>query len=266
VVTPNVSDFHQTAPGGPGISATIITLNEEAHIADCLTSLDFVDEIVVVDSGSRDRTVEICRAHPRVRLEQQEWLGFGKQKNRAAELASHDWILNLDADERVTPELRSAILAADRNGMAGFRMARENYFGRRWIRHCGWYPDYNTRLYDRSRCRFSERPVHETLECDGTVGTLQGNLRHFTYSGIGDYLQRMQRYSGLAAEEMVGKGRRPGILTLLVKPPATFCRMYLLKRGFLEGETGLVLSLLYAIYTFCKYARARELLKGRCHD
>ncbi|HEY5975309.1 MAG TPA: glycosyltransferase family 2 protein [Geobacteraceae bacterium] len=241
------------------LSATIIVRNEERNIGDCLASLDFVDEIIVVDSGSSDRTESICRANPLVRFQSLPWEGFGRQKNLAAGLASHDWILNLDADERVTPELRSAILAADRDRYAAFRFARENYFGTQWIRHCGWYPDYNTRLYDRRQASFSERVVHETLTCQGEVGTLGGHLRHYTYRDIADYVARMDRYSTLAAEELVRAGKKPGLLSILGRPVWTFVRMYLLKGGVLEGYTGLLLSILYAQYTFLKYGKAREL-------
>ena len=241
------------------ISATIIVLNEEAFIGDCLESLDFADEIVVVDSGSTDRTPEICRAHPKVRLHHQEWLGFGRQKNLAASLASHDWIFNIDADERVSPKLRDSILGFDPAAAPCYRVARENYFGPRWIRRCGWYPDYNKRLYDRRECAFSEKEVHESLVCQGKVGELQGNLIHKTYSGLSDYVNRMERYSTLAARELVKKGKRPGTAHLLFKPAFTFFKMYILKLGFLEGRMGFILSTIYSHYTFYKYAKAMEL-------
>jgi len=244
------------------ISATIITLNEEANIGDCLASLDFADEIIVVDSGSSDKTEAICKAHPKVRFFHQEWLGYGGQKNRAAELAHNDWILNIDADERISPELQLSLEDADTSGFSAARMARENYFGKRWIRHCGWYPDYTTRLYDRRKCSFSERVVHESLEHDGKVETLAGNLKHFTYTDISDYLQRMNRYSTLAAAEMHKSGETVGPLAFLIKPLATFIKMYVIRKGFLEGFLGLVLSMLYAQYTFCKYAKLAELSRA----
>lgn len=248
------------------MSATIITRNEEKNIADCLASLDFVDEIIVVDSGSCDRTEEICRSHPKVRFFHQQWLGYGKQKNIAAGLAAHDWILNLDADERVSPALQGSILAADYSTFSTARMARENYFGKRWVRHCGWYPDYNHRLYDRRRCRFSERIVHETLEHDGQVVTLTGNMIHHTYENIADFVQRTNNYSTLSAQEMFREGRRAGLLSLLVHPTATFIKMYVLRRGFLEGLFGLVFSLLYAHYIFSKYAKLAELTQDAAED
>ena len=248
------------------LSVTIITLNEETHIADCLASIDFVDEIIVVDSGSTDRTEEICRTYPKVRFFHHEWPGYGKQKNIAADFATHDWIFNLDADERVSPKLRHAIEDVDSTTFSAARVARENYFGKRWIRHCGWYPDYNLRLYDRRICRFSERLVHETLEHDGRVVTLEGNLLHYTYADISDYLQRMDSYSSLSAQELHKEGRRAGAGSLLFRPLATFIKMFLFRRGGLDGFTGLVLSLLYAQYTFCKYAKLAELSRETSNE
>jgi glycosyltransferase involved in cell wall biosynthesis len=240
------------------VSATVITLNEESNIGDCLASLDFADEIVVVDSGSSDRTEDICRANSKVHFYPHRWQGYGKQKNTAAHLATNDWIFSIDADERVTPELRSSIIAISTNDVTAYRVARENYFDTRWIKYCGWYPDYTTRLYDRRYCSFIERSVHESLEYIGKLGTLSGNLKHFTYTGISDYLERMNRYSTLAADEVVKAGKKPGILAVMLKPAYTFFKMYIVKMGFLEGFSGLQLSLLYSIYTFAKYAKARE--------
>lgn len=247
------------------ISATIISHNEEDNIGDCLASLDFADEIIVVDSGSTDRTEEICRAHPRVRFSRQEWLGYGMQKNVAAGLAANDWIFNIDADERVSPELKRSLTGLPEAGPACYQAARENYFGARWIRHCGWYPDFNKRLYDRRECSFSERSVHESLICPGAIGLLRGNLVHRTYSGVGDYLRRMDRYSTLAAGELVRAGKRPGMAQLLAKPWFTFFKMYFLKLGFLEGYTGFLLSMLYSHYTFYKYAKAIEMNRAGQH-
>ncbi len=241
------------------LTATIITLNEEANIRDCLESLAFVDEIVVLDSGSDDRTREICTEFPKVRFLERDWQGFGRQKNLAAEEASNDWILNIDADERVSDQLRDSLLAADLDAHAGFKMARENYFGQKWVKHCGWYPDLNLRLYDRRRCRFNEREVHEAVQCPGQPGLLEGNLVHYTYRDIGDYLRRMDRYSSLAAGEIVSGHRSASMVDLLFRPPLTFIKMYLLRGGMFDGYTGFLLSVLYANYTFVKYAKAREL-------
>ena len=247
------------------ISVTIITLNEESNIGECLESLDFADEIVVVDSGSTDRTPEICRAHSRVRFHEESWLGFGCQKNLAAGLAVNDWIFNIDADERVSPQLEASISRVDPAGPSCYRVARENYFGARWIRRCGWYPNYQKRLYDRRVCAFSEKSVHESVVCPGTVGQLQGNLVHRTYTGVTDYLQRMDRYSSLAAGELVQAGKRPGLAQLIFKPFFTFFKMYVIRLGFLEGYTGFLLSMLYSHYTFYKYGKAMEMNRTGQH-
>lgn len=244
------------------ISATIIVKDEEGNLPACLASLDFVDEIVVLDSGSADRTAEICRAHPRVRYATRALDGFGSQKNAAADLARNDWVLNVDADERVSPRLRASILAADTQRVDGFRVARENYFGGRRIRHCGWYPDAKLRLYDRRRCRFGERLVHEAVACAGPVGTLAGHLVHYSYRDVSDYLARLERYSTLAAREVVRAGGRPGVAAVAARPLWMFVRTYLLKRGFLDGYDGLLISILTAFSTFAKYAKARELCRG----
>lgn len=241
------------------ISATIIVRNEEINIEDCLASLDFAKEIVVVDSGSTDTTEELCHANPKVRFFQNEWPGFGAQKNFAAEHAKCDWIFNIDADERVSPQLRTSILEADYIGFHSFRVARENYFGGRWIRYCGWYPDYNLRLYNKNKCRYRERLVHESVECRGPVGTLSGNLVHFTYTGISDYILRMDRYSTLAAEQMVLDGKMPSLFDVILRPTFTFFKMFVIKRGALEGYHGILLSALYSIYTFIKYAKAKDI-------
>ena len=243
------------------ISATIITLNEEKNIGACLESLDFVDEIVVVDSGSSDRTEEICRSNPKVRFFSRPWEGFGRQKNLAADLANHDWIFNIDGDERVTKQLVHSIEMADFSMLDAFRVARKNHFGGKWIRYCGWYPDYNIRLYNRRSCSFSIRQVHETVACRTTAPVLHGDLLHFTYDDISDYLKRMERYSSLAAEEIIAAGKRPTYLAVLLRPCFTFFKMFLIKRGFLEGYTGFVISALYSFYTFSKYAKALELKK-----
>jgi len=242
----------------PGLSATIIVKNEEPHIADCLASLDFVSEIIVLDSGSSDRTEEICRADPRVKFFQREWLGFGKQKNLAADLAGQPWILNLDADERVTDELKESLLQLSPGEVSGYRIARRNFFGDRWVRHCGWYPDQNLRLYRREECRFNERQVHEAVECPGPVGRLAGDMIHLTYRDWDDLDSRLRRYARLAASERLSQGRSASLVDLVLRPPLTFLKMLLLKRGLLEGRFGWRLAAAYAGYTYRKYAWARR--------
>lgn len=241
------------------ISVTIITLNEEGSIRDCLESVKWADEILVSDSGSADRTVDICREYG-AKVFSDDWLGFGRQKNRVAARAKNDWVLNIDADERVTPGLKDEILPAAESGQKdGYFIARRNYFGKRWIRHCGWHPDYNLRLYRKDKGAFSERRVHESVRVKGAVGHLRGHLIHYTYDGVADYLERMQRYSTLAAEEMFKNGRSAGVTDILLRPPFTFFKMFVVKAGFLDGLPGAMLSLLYASYTLAKYSKLWEM-------
>ncbi len=244
------------------ISVTIIALNEEDNIRECLESVKWADEIIVSDSGSSDRTAGICReAGAKVYFD--AWSGFGKQKNLCAGRARNNFILNIDADERITPELKEEILKAAESGdKAGYYIPRMNFFGERWIRHCGWYPDYNLRLYRKDMGGFSERRVHESVIVNGPKGYLKNPMVHRTYRDISDYLKRMERYSTLAARQMLDEGKSAGLIDMSLRPPFTFFKMFVLKRGFLEGTTGFVLSAFYAFYTFAKYAKLRELRQG----
>lgn len=238
------------------VSVTVITFNEEREIGDCLQSVAWADEIVVVDSGSADRTVEIARKYTD-KVVYHEWPGYAAQKNRAIGLATHDWILSVDADERVSPGLREEIqrLLESSPLAAGYRIPRKNFFLGRWIRHGGWYPDHVLRLFRRDSGHFAERKVHESVAVQGEVGLIRAPLEHYTYRSLADYYQRMDRYSTLAAEEMFERGKRAGIVDLLLRPWATFLKMFLLRQGFRDGMEGLLLSRLYSIYTFSKYAK-----------
>ncbi len=249
--------------GALKISATVIVQNEADNIRDCLASLDFVDEIIVVDGGSTDDTDAICRSFPSVRFFTNPWPGFGQQKNHAATLARHDWILNIDADERVSRELRDEICALDLDGDAAdvFTVKRLNHFGGRPIRRCGLYPDRQKRLYHRERAAFSLQRVHESVS-GGTIAHLRHHLLHYTYADFDDFRRRADRYATLAAQQMVADGTRPDLLDVLLRPIATFLKMYLLKGGVAEGATGLVLSLSYAHYTFLKYLKGSGLFPG----
>lgn len=241
------------------VTVTIITLNEERNIRGCLESVKWADEVVVSDSGSTDDTVKACESFG-ARVYADDWHGFGRQKNLCAERANNPWVLNIDADERVTPELAEEIMDVLVNPRKpGYFIPRKNYFSGQWVRHCGWWPDYNLRLYKRSEARFGERLVHESVEMEGQAGYLANPLEHYTYRDISDYLKRMERYSTLAAEQMKGSGRAATLADLVLRPPFTFLKMYFLRRGFLDGGTGLVLSTLYSFYTFTKYAKLREM-------
>jgi len=241
------------------ISVTIITLNEEENIRDCLESVRWADEILVSDSGSTDKTADICREYG-ARVFSDSWLGFGRQKNLVAGRAKNNWVLNIDADERATPELKKELAAAASSGSAdGYYIARKNYFGDRWIRHCGWYPDYNLRLYRKDKGAFSERSVHEAVEVKGKKARLKNHFVHHTYKDVADYLERMQRYSTLAAKEMFDNGKKAALTDILLRPPFTFFKMFVIKGGFLDGAPGAMLSFLYAAYTLSKYAKLWEM-------
>jgi glycosyltransferase involved in cell wall biosynthesis len=246
------------------ITVTIITLNEEANIRACLESVaKWADEIIVSDSGSTDRTVEICRFFG-AEVFTDEWLGFGAQKNLCQSRARNEWIFNIDADERAGPGLGEEIgRALDKGKAVGYYVPRKNYFGKRWVRRCGWYPDYNLRLYRKDAGRFNERAVHEAVVVDGPTEKLSTPLIHRTYSGVDDYLRRMERYSRLAAEEMMKEGRRTGPGDMILRPGFTFLKMFVLRGGLLEGKTGLVLSGLYAYYTYEKYRKLRAMRRER---
>ncbi|MBI5788222.1 MAG: glycosyltransferase family 2 protein [Candidatus Schekmanbacteria bacterium] len=243
------------------LSVAIITLNEEENIRACLESVAWADEIVVVDSGSLDNTREICREF-NCRIIQKEWPGFGRQKNFAVSQCTHDWVLNIDADERLTPELQSEIRKLSEKCAPvyhGYYIARQNFFLGRWIKYGGWYPDYNLRLFNRREGKFNERQVHEAVQLNGNGGYLTNPLQHYTYKSVSDYYQRMERYSNLAAQQMYQEGRMAGISGLLLHPLAAFFRMYFFKMGFRDGYYGLVLAGLYTAYTFAKYAKLWEL-------
>jgi glycosyltransferase involved in cell wall biosynthesis len=242
------------------VSVAIITKNESRNIRECLESVRWADEIVVVDNGSCDDTREICEAYgAKVFLE--AWKGFALQKNSAIEKVRNEWVLSLDADERIPAPLRQEIegLFHESPECDGYFIARKNFFLGRWIRRCGWYPDYNLRLFRKSRGRFLERAVHERVEIEGRAGYLQNPMEHHTYRSLSDFLERMDRYSTLAAQEMAAQGRNFHLGDLLLRPPYTFFHMYLLRAGFLEGYHGFLLSSLYAFYTMAKYSKLREL-------
>jgi glycosyltransferase involved in cell wall biosynthesis len=244
----------------PKLTATVITRNESAHIAAALESLSFADEIVVVDSESTDDTVAIARRFTD-RVIVRPWPGYVEQKNFAAEQASHDWILSLDADERVSAPLAGEIRAvlADTALAAGYRLPRVTFHLGRWLRSTDWYPDYQLRLYDRRRARWAGRLVHESVRADGPVRDLRGELLHYAYRDIAHHLQTMDRYTTLAAREMHDAGRRAGVLDLLVRPRLAFLRNYVLRGGFRDGTAGLIVSMMNAQYVGLKFAKLWEL-------
>jgi glycosyltransferase involved in cell wall biosynthesis len=242
-------------PRGPHVSAVIITLNAASQLETCLQSLAFATEIVVVDSGSTDRTVEIARAHG-AKVVQQAWLGYGPQKRFSVEQASNDWVLCLDADERVSAELRISIeKAISRSDFRAYEMARCNRFMGRWLRHGEGYPDWNLRLFDRRSARWSEDPIHEKVVTQGAVGRLDGDLLHESAETLHSYLEKQNRYTGLQAEMLYGNGVRASLFKLVFSPLVRFLKFYFLRLGFLDGVPGLVHILIGCNNTLMKNAK-----------
>jgi glycosyltransferase involved in cell wall biosynthesis len=244
----------------PKVSVTIITLNEADQIAAAIDSASWADEIIVVDSGSTDDTVAIARSKG-VRVETRAWSGYVDQKNFAQILAAHDWIFSLDADERITPALAGeihALLATD-PPRKGYRVPRVAYHLGRWVRTTDFYPDYQTRLYDRRSARWTGLHVHESVSVDGGPGQLANELQHYSFRDLRDQLDRINHYTTLAARQMYERGQRTGPLGILTHPPAAFLRNYLLRRGFLDGTVGLTISLMNSYSVFLKFAKLWEL-------
>jgi len=242
------------------LTATLITFNEERNIGGALERLGFASEIVVVDCGSSDGTVAVCRRYTD-RVFHRDWTGFVDQKNYAVERATHDWILSLDADERPSLPLESEIgqLRARGFDRPGYRMPRAAFFMGRWIRHGDWYPDYQLRLFDRRRGRWQGGRVHESVRVEGEPGMLTGEIEHFTYHTLSDYLKRLDVYSGLAAADYRARGTRATFARLAGNPPVAFLKNYLLKRGFLDGVPGFMVAVMAAVSVYFKYARLYEL-------
>jgi glycosyltransferase involved in cell wall biosynthesis len=246
------------------ISATIVTLNEERNIARAIESLQCADEIIVVDSGSRDRTRDIAM-HLGARVFEERWRGYAAQKNFAASRAENDWILSLDADEQLTPALAAEIAALKQTGTTvdGYTFPRKAQYLGRWIEHSGWYPDKKVRLYDRTKAEWTGSFVHESVRVDGIVGELQSDLLHFTCNSLSDHLRTLDRYTTLAASEVVARQRPVGIRRLTFDPLWTSFRTYILQRGFLDGRQGLAIAYMAGLYTFLKYAKAWDSQAGR---
>ena len=246
------------------LSVAVVTLNEEERLRACLESVVWADEIVVVDAGSSDKTMAIAREFTD-RAVFRAWDGYGGQKNYALSQCHGEWVLSLDADERVTDALREEILGVLRGQRreVGFYVPRRNQFQGRWVRHGGLYPDWQLRLFRRGRGAFVERAVHESVRVDGETGRLTAPLSHESYRSIGDAVARLNRYSDLAATELARTGRGGTLWDLLVRPPWRFVSMYLLRAGFLDGWRGLVLAGLHAHYVFLRAAKVRERSAGR---
>lgn len=236
------------------LSVIIITKNEAAHIGDCIDSVGFADEIIVVDSGSNDRTREIAQDKGAKVTTTADWPGFGQQKNRALDLATCSWVLSIDADERVTPELAQEIqreLASPR--AEAYKIARLSNFGGRWIRHSGWWPDHVLRLFKRGTARFKDVAVHESVQTASTVAVLEGHFLHYPYADLETFIAKINHYSSEAAAMMHAKGRRTSVLGATGHAVWTFIRIYLIRRGFLDGREGFILAAMGAAGSFFRY-------------
>jgi len=246
----------------PRLSVVLITLNEEANIRRTLESVKEADEIVIVDSGSVDRTVAICREFTD-RVIHQEWLGYSSQKNVAIDQSTGDWVLSLDADEPIEPLLADEIrqIIASPAARDGYFIPRKTFFLGREIRHGGWYPDYNLRLFRRGTGRFEERAVHESIKVRGTTGRTVHAITHYAYPDLASYMSSINKYSSLTVTVMARRGIsrfQTGLLNMTLRPVFTFLLKYIFRLGFLDGKHGLVLNLYHSYYVFAKYAKAWE--------
>jgi len=243
-----------------GLSVIVITKNEEKNIDACLTAVNWADEIVVVDAGSTDRTVQKARRFTR-KVFVRPWEGYGAAKNFALKQATGEWILWIDADERVSAPLREEIagaLSVSAQGFDAFSVPRKANFLGRWILHCGWYPGRVTRLFKKERGTFTESKVHEKLLVKGNVGELRSDLLHFTDPTLTGYLDKFNKYTTLASDELVESGKTFGLGQITVRPFWMFVKMYFLRLGFLDGIQGFILCVLSACYVFTKYAKLWE--------
>jgi glycosyltransferase involved in cell wall biosynthesis len=249
----------------PRISATIVAHNEGHRIGRAISSLACADEIVLVDDGSTDNTREIAAALGARVVVNQPWPGPAAQKNLAAQLARHDWILSLDADEELDREAQQAVLQwkSSEPRAAGYRFRRRAFFLGRWIRHSGWYPDYKLRLYDRRRGEFQPAPVHDSVRVAGRVETLPGHILHFPVETLEEYRQQLDRYVERIGDHLAQQGKRPGLGLRYLAPAWRWMHVYLVHAGFLDGRAGWIIVREEARYVYRKYRRALELLTQR---
>ena len=245
------------------ISSITIAKNEETNIARCIESLyECVDEIVVlVDEESSDKTFDIVKSYPNVKCEVVKWMGYAKTKQYGVSLCSNNWILWIDSDEVLTKELSDELIKFKTSSLvfSAYSIPRKAFFLGKWIKHSGWYPGRVTRLFNKHKVKFSENDVHEHLLVNGETGELKSDLEHFTDPNIHHYFQKFNRYTTLAAEELVKKGRSFSITDLLLRPVGIFLKMYFLKLGFLDGIQGFILAVFSSAYVFTKYCKFWEL-------
>lgn len=246
----------------PTLSVILITRNEESNLDDCLASLEGVaQQIVVVDSNSTDRTLEIANNYGALMAYPTDWPGFGPQKNRALDLATGDWVLSLDADERLTPALKSEILTAMNHSahVDCFAIPRLSWYCGRFIRHSGWSPDYVERLFKRGTARFSDDLVHERLIPNGTVAKLKNPMLHYSFMNYAQVLDKLNRYSSASAEQAFLRGKKSNPIKAVLHGMWAFIRTYILRAGFLDGPQGFALAVSNAHGTYYRYMKLWQL-------
>ncbi|MDO9181621.1 MAG: glycosyltransferase family 2 protein [Bacteriovorax sp.] len=245
------------------LSVVIITLNEEKNIGRCLSSVqEIADEILVVDSLSTDKTKEICESF-KVRFIEQKFLGYIEQKNFALKLATHEYVLSLDADEALSEELRNEITKIKLNFSAnGYKFNRLTQYNGHWVRHCGWYPDEKLRLILKSKGQWSGNNPHDCLNVEGSVIHIKGNLLHYSYNSISSHVQQTIKFSEIEAVTLFSKGKRASIMKLVTRAPFQFFKDYFLKLGILDGRYGFVICYINALYVLLKYAKIIDLEKA----
>ncbi|HLR30555.1 MAG TPA: glycosyltransferase family 2 protein, partial [Paenalcaligenes sp.] len=245
------------------LSVTIITKNEAAHIIDCIHSVAFADEVIVLDSGSTDDTCALAEQAGAKVFKSADWPGFGPQKNRALDYAQGEWVLSLDADERISSELAQQILAVinpttgsdNRDIPDAYELSRMSCYGGRWMQYSGWRPDFILRLFRRTQARFSDDLVHESVQFKGRVGQLQGVIYHYPYDSVETHIKKMDHYSTAAAQSLWARGRKISVVGILLKMFWTFVRVYIIRRGFLDGKQGLILALMAATGNMYRYSK-----------
>lgn len=240
----------------PKISAIVITYNEKKNIKRCLSSIDWVDEIVVVDSESTDDTKKIASEFTQ-RTFDIKWEGFGKAKAFAKKKATHQWILSVDADEEITQDLKDEIqkITKSEDSLDGYYIPRKSNFLGKWIKHGGWYPDYVLRLFRKDKAKFSHSMVHEKVCVEGKAGYLKNDLLHYTDPNFDHYLEKLNRYTSLGVEELFKKGKKAKLFDVTFRPLAVFFKMYFVKKGFLDGVSGFILAVSSAFHVFSKYVK-----------
>lgn len=244
------------------LSVVIITKNEEKNIRRCLDSVSWADEIVLIDSQSEDNTRAIAEEFG-AKIYSPEWKGYGHAKQEGVKHCSHNWILSIDADEVITEELKSEIqlVLSVENPKDGYLIPRKTNFMGRWINHSNWYPDFVLRLFNKEKGGFNDNYVHEAVEIGGPKDYLNHDMLHYSYPDLGEYFRKFNIYTTMGAEELARRGKGAGFFAIFIKPVASFIKHYFIKRGFLDGLEGFVVSFLSSIAVFVKYCKLREINK-----